>query len=104
MDRYPGDEKIDEYFKLFQRFLKEEGKYMEIINYLFHMPNRSKKKFYEDVKLLYKTGYYDFGDILHIVPALGNSFYILGNQYWRTEIRPLSIKWGSRFLDINPSN
>ena len=104
MDRYPGDKKIDEYFNFFKRFLKEEGRYMDIINYLFHMSHRSKKKFYEDVKLLYKNKDYDFGDILHMVNTLGKSYYILGDQYWRTEIRPLSRKWESRFLEINPNN
>lgn len=92
------DKTLDIYFIHFKRFLKENGCYTLIINYLFP-GGRTKKDFFNEVRKLYSNNLsiYDFGDILHIVYVLGPSYIKKGHTYWQDNIAPISSKWAIAF-------
>jgi hypothetical protein len=94
----PSDAYIDECIKILKRFLKEKGRYWQMMNFLFKN-GRGKSQFYEDVRRLYDEGY-DFRDILHMTYTLGPADTKLGIDYWDKFIRPIS----DEFKDYFPRN
>jgi len=102
VNRCPNEKILDEYFTHFKRFLKENGYYSLVINYLFP-PKRTKEDFFDGVKKLYNLNSsrrYNFGDILHIVYTLGPS-YKKSFAYWDKIISPISDKWVEEFEKLN---
>lgn len=94
----PSNAYIDECIKILKRFLKEKGRYWQMMDYLFKN-GRGKDQFYEDVRRLYDDGY-DFRDILHITYTLGPADNKLGLNYWDEIIRPIS----NEFKEYFPKN
>jgi hypothetical protein len=86
------DEYIDKCLKVFYRFLKEEKKYRFVRAYLFY-PGRSKREFYDAVKMLYSDGCYNFGDILHITYTVGPNYENRNGISYDSDIYPLSVKF-----------
>jgi hypothetical protein len=93
----PNDAYIDECIKILKRFLKEKGRYWQMMNYLFKN-GRGKDQFYEDVRRLYNKGY-DFRDILHIAYTLGPADAKHGFQYWDMNIKYLSYDFKIYFIE-----
>lgn len=86
------DEYIDECLKIFKRFLKEEKKYCLVMGYLFY-PGRTKKEFYDAVKMLYSSSFFNFGDILHITYTVGPNYENRNGISYDSDISPLSPKF-----------
>ena len=80
--------------KLFKRFLKEQGAYPRIYEYILPKNKMTIDKFYEKCKLLYlDTGVYlnfDFRDLLHIVDTIEISYYEMGHGHWVRNILSFS--------------
>jgi hypothetical protein len=93
----PNDAYIDECIKILQRFLKEKGRYWQMMNYLFKN-GRGKRQFYKDVRKLYDRDY-DFRDVLHIAYTLGPADRILGLRYWEKNIKYLSDDFKIYFIE-----
>jgi len=94
----PNDAYIDECIKILQRFLKEKGRYWQMMNYLFKN-GRGKDQFYEDVRRLYRKTHYNFGDVLHMTFTLGPADNRLGIQYWEKNIKYLSDDFKIYFIE-----
>lgn len=91
MDEYTR-EKYEALFKLFMRFLKDNGHYPFMKKYLFF--RRTKEEFLNDAYNFFKeNNSANFGDILHYIPILGKSFKLLGNPYWSKMVRPINDEW-----------
>ena len=89
-------ELYNRYFKLFKRFLKDEGCYNFMKRYLFK--DRNKNKFLKDAyDLLKEYRSLSFGDILHYILTLGNSYCELGQTHWETHISEIDRKWRKYF-------
>ena len=86
------DEYIDKCLKVFKRFLKEEKKYCLVMSYLFY-PGRTKKEFYDSVKIIYSLTFFDFGDILHTMPTVGPNYENRNDISYVRDIHPLSTKF-----------
>ena len=80
--------------KLFKRFLKEQGAYPRIYEYVLPKNKITIDKFYEKCKMLYlDTGVYlnfDFRDLLHIVSTIDISYDEMGHGHWVKNIRSVS--------------
>ena len=80
--------------KLFKRFLKEQGAYPRIYEYILPKNKMTIDKFYEKCKMLYlDTGVYlnfDFRDLLHIVSTIDISYDEMGHGHWVKNIRSVS--------------
>ena len=80
--------------KLFKRFLKEQGAYPRIYEYVLPKNKMTIDKFYEKCKMLYlDTGVYlnfDFRDLLHIVSTIDISYDEMGHGHWVKNIRSVS--------------
>ena len=96
-------ELYNRYFKVFKRFLKDEGYYPFMKKYLFN--DRAKDKFLKDAyDFLKENRGLSFGDILHYIPTLGKSYNELGQTYWENFISPIDCKWRryfSEYIRIN---
>jgi hypothetical protein len=82
--------------KIFKRFLKEEHVLFRVRMYLFgHGCNleafeKKVKKMYIDENFCIG---YDFRDILHLLPFMGEAYYELGHDYWDNNISQISDKF-----------
>lgn len=80
-------------FNLFTIFLKETGQYRFMMNYLFPR-GRTIESFLKDIEEIHHAVCnYNFGDILHLVKALGKSYLNFGHEYWEININPISKEW-----------
>jgi hypothetical protein len=83
--------------KLFKRFLKEQGAYPRIYEYVLPKNKMTIDKFYEKCKLLYlDTGVYlnfDFRDLLHILSTIEVSYHEMGHGHWVRNIELISKKF-----------
>ena len=83
--------------KLFKRFLKEQGAYPRIYEYVLPRNKMTIDKFYEKCKLLYlDTGVYlnfDFRDLLHILSTIEISYHEMGHGHWVRNIELISKKF-----------
>ena len=96
-------ELYNRYFKVFKRFLKDEGYYPFMKKYLFN--DRTKDKFLKDTYNFLKDNIgLSFGDILHYIPTLGKSYNEYGHDYWETHIREIDHKWRYYFSEYKRIN
>ena len=89
MEKQITKKEFDDIFKLFKRFLKEEGKYSLIINYLFSK-NRTKK---DMINAINSKSYTSFRDIFNYEETLGVNYQIYGHDFWEKNIRNIHYKW-----------
>ena len=94
-------EKFRKDMKFFKRFLKDNGAYPRIYEYILPKDDMTIDLFYEKCKGLYvDTGVYrnfDFRDILHIITTIDISYNKLGHSHWERNIRPFSEKFVSYY-------
>jgi hypothetical protein len=96
-------ELYNRYFKVFKRFLKDEGCYNFVKRYLFN--DRNKDEFLKCVyDFLTDNKGVTFGDILHYIPTLGKSYNEYGHDYWETHIREIDHKWRNYFEEHRKIN
>ena len=96
-------ELYNRYFKVFKRFLKDEGYYQFMKNYLFN--DRTKDEFLQDAyDFLTGNKGVNFGDILHYIPILGKSYKEYGQGYWERHIREIDHKWIKYFCEYRKNN
>ena len=96
-------ELYNEYFKVFKRFLKDNGYYPFMKKYLFN--DRTKSEFLKDVyDYLKKNKGVRFGDILHYVPILGKSYKQRGQDYWEAHVRKIDHKWIIYFINYEKNS
>ena len=76
------------------RFVKEIGKYHFIINYITGSGKRSLKDIIRDMNQTLSTDFindgYNFADIFHMIPGLGEEYFNRGHAYWFKNISPIS--------------
>ena len=93
--------------KLFKRFLKDNGAYPSVYEYVLPKNKMTIDEFYEKCKLLYiDTGpylNYDFRDILHIVLTIDISYHELGHSYWVRNIELISKEFIDYYRKKNGS-
>lgn len=89
MEKQITKKEFDDIFKLFKRFLKEEGKYSLIINYLFSK-NRTKK---DMINAINSKSYTSFRDIFNCEETLGVNYQLYGHDFWEKNIRNIHYKW-----------
>ena len=94
-------EKFMKDMKFFKRFLKDNGAYPSVYEYILPKDDMTIDMFYEKCKVLYvDAGVYrgfDFRDILHIITTIDISYNKLGHGHWERNIRPLSEKFVSYY-------
>lgn len=80
-------------FKRFKRFLKEEGRYRDIMRYLFP-PGRTENDFIQKWVFITTEGYENIPlYILNQADLLGPSYTEKGYTHWCEHIRELAKKW-----------
>lgn len=89
-------------FKLFKRFLKERGQYKFVMNYLFPK-GRTLESFKKNIEELKMPNRYTFGDILHLTPCLGPSYFSYGHEFWERNIDPIGRDWIT-YYDLYKNN
>lgn len=81
--------KESEDYKRFKRFLKEEGVFIFVMDYLFEY-GRGEEEFFKDVNYLYSNAWMkSFGDVLHLRRTLGPADSIIN---WEKYMKPISDK------------
>jgi hypothetical protein len=83
--------------KLFKRFLKDNGAFPSIYEYVLPKNKMTIDEFYEKCKSLYLDAgaylNYDFRDILHILSTIEISYHEMGHGHWVRNIESISIKF-----------
>jgi hypothetical protein len=93
MEKQITKTEFDDIFKLFKRFLKEEGKYSLVIKYLFPK-DRTKKDMIDAIN---SKLYTSFRDIFNFEETLGVNYQIYGHDFWEKNIRDIHNKWKIRY-------
>jgi hypothetical protein len=101
----PTDRYLKKCFRVFTRFLKDDGTYTFVISHIFP-DGRSKEHFFKDVRKLYIKYASNFGDVLHMCNTLGDYYRKDTNknspEYWELNIKPISEKWKDYFDKNEP--
>lgn len=93
MEKKITKKEFDDIFKLFKRFLKEEGKYSLVIKYLFPK-NRTKKDMIDAINSKFYTS---FKDIFNYEETLGVNYQLYGHDFWDKNIKDIHHKWKIRY-------
>ena len=98
-------EKFMEDMKLFKRFLKDNGAYPRIYEYILPKYSMTMDMFYIRCKGLYVDtrvySIFDFRDILHIMGTIEISYKRLGHEHWEKNIKPFSDKFVAYYGEKN---
>jgi hypothetical protein len=90
-------EQFNEEFKIFKRFLKEDGTYLPIMNYLFR--DRGKESLFLAFKnnSLYRGMYFVFS----YSELIGSSYKNddASFEYWKMVIMPINNRWQNYCLE-----
>lgn len=92
-------EQFNKDFRMFKRFLKENGKYKFVMKYLFPQEVTLSVFRTKAIQNLYVCPIYDFRDVLHIIPTLGPSYHKLGTRHWEDNLSQLSTQLINYFRD-----
>lgn len=83
---------FDSEFKVFKRFLKDNGYYKHVMSFLF--PTGENKRTIDDMyKIMLNSEYLNFPNIFNYDDTLGPAYKKLGFGYWDLHIRPIHDKW-----------
>ena len=83
---------FDSEFRLFKRFLKENGIYKYMMSFLF--PGGKDKRTIDDLYMtMLGSSYFKFPNILNYDATLGPEFKKQGLGYWEIHIRKIHYKW-----------
>ena len=93
MEKKITKKEFDDIFKLFKRFLKEEGKYSMVIKYLFPK-SRAKKDMIDAIN---SKNYISFRDIFNYEETLGPNYQLYGHDFWDKNIKDIHYKWKTHY-------
>lgn len=97
MEKQITKKEFDSILKIFKRFLKEEGCYHLVINYLFPI-GRTKEDMFAAIN---SKEYTSFKDIFNYEETLWPNYQIYGHNFWETNIRNLHYRWRAYYIKSN---
>lgn len=89
MEKKLSKQEFDSILKIFKRFLKEEGRYHLVINYLFPI-GRTKEDMIDAIN---NETYTSFKNIFIYGETLGPNYQIYGHDFWEKYICKLHYRW-----------
>ncbi len=94
-------EEFDIAFKIFTRFLKDNGYYKLIMKYLFP-PGRTKEDLYNKGFSEEQTFKISFINILNYIHVIGPMYNKLGQEYWDKHIEKVNRAWKKKCIEEFP--